>query len=88
MEHKLDAQHPGPRVGEVRHLLALAFPLIGGRLAQYAINVTDAVMMGWYSVEGLAALTLATAVFFVLFLMGTGFGVAVSAMVAGALGEG
>ena len=39
----------------VRAILALGLPLIGGHLAQFAIGLTDAVMLGWYGVEALAA---------------------------------
>lgn len=66
----------------VRALLALGLPLIGGHLAQFAIGLTDAVMLGWYGVEALAAITLAGTYFFVLFLMGSGFAWAVMPMVA------
>lgn len=51
----------------------LGVPLIGGHLGQVAIGLTDTVMLGWYGVEALAAGTLAHSVFFVLFLMGSGF---------------
>ena len=66
----------------IRAILALGLPLIGGHLAQFAIGLTDAVMLGWYGVEALAAITLAGTFFFVLFLMGSGFAWAVMPMVA------
>ncbi len=66
----------------IRAILALGLPLIGGHLAQFAIGLTDAVMLGWYGVEALAAITLAGTYFFVLFLMGSGFAWAVMPMVA------
>lgn len=66
----------------LRAILFLGVPLIGGHLAQFAIGLTDTVMLGWYSVEALAAVTLATTLFFVLFIMGAGFGWAVMPMVA------
>ncbi len=66
----------------IRAISALGLPLIGGHLAQMAIGVTDTVMMGWYSVEGLAAVTLASTYFFVLFIFGSGFAWAVMPMVA------
>ncbi|MDA0962973.1 MAG: MATE family efflux transporter [Proteobacteria bacterium] len=72
----------------VRAILALGLPLIGGHLAQFAIGLTDAVMLGWYGVEALAAITLAGTYFFVLFLMGTGFAWAVMPMVATFAAEG
>ena len=52
----------------VRAILTLGLPLIGGHLAQMAIGVTDTVMLGWYSVEALAAVTLAGSYFITFFL--------------------
>jgi MATE family multidrug resistance protein len=66
----------------LRAILLLGVPLIGGHLAQFAIGLTDTIMLGWYSVEALAAATLANTFFFVLFIMGAGFGWAVMPMVA------
>lgn len=68
--------------GHVRAILKLGLPLIGGHLGQIAIGVTDTVMMGWYDIEGLAAVTLASTFFFVLFIFGSGFAWAVMPMVA------
>ena len=65
-----------------RALAVLGLPLIGGHLAQMAIGVTDTVMLGWYGVEALAAVTLASTYFFVLFIFGSGFAWAVMPMVA------
>lgn len=71
-----------------RALLVLGLPLIGSHLAQLLIGVTDALMLGWYDVQALAAVTLAHSVFFVLFIVGSGFAFAVLPMVASAMGEG
>ncbi|MGC9368307.1 MAG: MATE family efflux transporter [Paracoccaceae bacterium] len=74
-----------------RHLratLTLGLPLIGSHLAQFAITLTDTVMLGWYDVETLAAQVLAGTLFFVLFIMGSGFAWAVMPMVATAAGAG
>ena len=65
-----------------RGLLTLGLPLVGSHLAQVAIGVTDTVMMGWYGIEELAAVTLASTFFFVLFIFGSGFAWAVMPMVA------
>lgn len=62
--------------------MGLGLPLIGGHLGQTAIGVTDTMMLGWYGVPELAALTAAGSWFFVLFLMGSGFAWAVMPMVA------
>ncbi len=68
--------------GHVRAILTLGLPLVGGHLGQMAIGVTDTVMLGWYSIEALAAVTLASTYFFVLFIFGSGFAWAVMPMVA------
>ena len=69
-------------------LLVLGLPLIGSHLAQILIGVTDALMLGWYDVAALAAVTLAHSVYFVIFIVGSGFAFAVLPMVASALAEG
>jgi len=66
----------------VRAILTLGLPLIGGHLAQMAIGVTDTVMLGWYAVEALAAVVLGSTYFFVLFIFGSGFAMAVMPLVA------
>lgn len=65
-----------------RAILVLGLPLIGSHIAQFAISLTDAIMLGWYDVQALAAQVLGGMVFFVLFLMGSGFAWAVMPMVA------
>ncbi len=70
--------------GHARAVAVLGLPLVGGNLAQMAIGLTDTVMLGWYGVEALAAVTLASSYFFVFFLMGAGFGWAVMPLVAAA----
>lgn len=66
----------------MRATLVLGLPLVGGHLAQFAIGLTDTVMLGRYSIEALAAGTLANSYFFVFFLFGAGFALAVMPMVA------
>ncbi|MFT6675305.1 MAG: MATE family multidrug resistance protein [Sulfitobacter sp.] len=68
--------------GHVRAVLTLGVPLIGGHLGQIAIGVTDTIMLGWFSVEALAAVTLGSTFFFVLFIFGSGFAWAVMPLVA------
>ena len=72
----------------VRAILALGLPLVGSQMAQFAIGMTDTLMLGHYGVEALAAGTLASTVFFVVLLAGSGFAFAVMPMVAEALGRG
>ena len=72
----------------MRASAALGLPLIGSHLAQMLTHTTDVVMMGWYSVEGLAAVVLASQFYFVFFIVGSGFAFAVMPMAASALGAG
>lgn len=72
----------------VRAVTILGLPLIGGHLAQFAIGLTDTVMLGWYGIDALAAITLASSYFFTLFIMGGGFAFAVMPMVASFNAEG
>lgn len=72
--------------GHVKAITVLSLPLIGGHLAQQAIGLTDTVMLGWYGVRELAALTLSHSYFFVVFMLGSGFAMAVMPMVAAAAG--
>ncbi|WP_425098768.1 MATE family efflux transporter [Tropicibacter sp. S64] len=71
-----------------RAILLLALPITGGHLAQFAIGLTDTIMMGWYGVPELAALTLAASYFFTLFLLGSGFAWAIMPMVASFAAQG
>ena len=64
--------------------LKLGLPLILGNLAQFAIHMTDTIMLGWYDVTALAAATIATSLFFVTFILGAGFAQAVTPLVAAA----
>ncbi len=73
--------------GHAKAIAVLGLPLIGGHLAQFAIGLTDTIMLGRYGAEALAAVTLANSYFFVLFLFGAGFGWAVMPMVATAAAE-
>ncbi len=71
-----------------RAITVMGLPLIGGHLGQVAIGVTDTVMVGWYSIEALAAVTLASTYFFVLLIFGSGFAWGVMPMVAAYDAEG
>ncbi|WP_238364305.1 MATE family efflux transporter [Mesobacterium pallidum] len=71
-------------LAHARALLILGLPLVGGHLAQFLIGLTDTIMVGWYGVPELAALTLAASLFMTLFLFGSGFAWAVMPLVASA----
>ncbi len=68
--------------------MVLGLPLVGSHLAQFAVQMTDTVMLGWYEVSALAALVLGGTFFFVLFIMGSGFALAVMPVVAAAATSG
>ena len=83
--------HPYPAQtyrAHVTRLLALGLPLVGASVAGFSIHMTDTIMLGWYDVTALAAATIATSVWFVIFIVGAGFGYAVVPMVAAAAEEG
>ncbi|WP_336426901.1 MATE family efflux transporter [Roseovarius sp. E0-M6] len=63
-------------------VLRLGVPLVGSHLAQIAIHLSDTVMLGRYSVEALAGQVLGATFFFVIFIVGSGFALAVMPMVA------
>ncbi len=65
-------------------ILKLGLPLIASNMAQFAIHMTDTIMLGWYDVTALAAVTLASSLFFVVFIVGSGFAFAVTPIVAAA----
>jgi MATE family multidrug resistance protein len=79
---------PDPYRDHFRAVLRLGLPLAASHLAQFAIHLTDTVMLGWYDVAALAAVVLAASFFFVVFIVGSGFAWAVMPMVATALAEG
>lgn len=68
--------------------LALGLPLIGSHVARMAIGVSDTVMVGWYGVEALAALVLASSLFMLLFLLGSGYALGGAGVIAGARARG
>lgn len=68
-------------------LLVLGLPLVGSQIAQMLLHVIDTVLLGRYRVESLAAVVLGGSYFFMLFILGAGFGNAVMGMIATALGQ-
>lgn len=71
----------------MRATFALGLPLVGAQLAQMAINTTDVILVGWLGTTELASVVLATQLYFVVFIFGTGFTSAVVPMVAQAIGR-
>ena len=70
-----------------RAIWKLGLPLILSNVAQFAIHMTDTIMLGWYDVTALAAVTIASTMFFVIFIVGAGFSQAVTPLVAEAAEE-
>lgn len=68
--------------------LALGLPLIGANIARMAIGITDTVMVGWYGVVPLAALVLAQSLFLILFMLGSGYAIALMGTIATAMARG
>ncbi|GHC45715.1 MATE family efflux transporter [Neogemmobacter tilapiae] len=75
-------------LSHTRGLALLSLPIIGGHLANFALHVTDTVMMGWYGVTELAALVLATSTYFFLFILGSGVSIGLMGLLSTALGRG
>ena len=71
-----------------KSILGLGLPLVGSHVAQFAITLTDGIMLGRYSVEALAAEVLGGTMFFIFFIVGSGFAWAVMPMVASAEARG
>ena len=72
-------------LSQAKSLSLLGAPLVIGQVAQMSIGVTDSVMLGWYSVDALAAGVMGHTFFFLLFIVGLGFAHAVMPIVASAL---
>jgi len=68
--------------------LVLGLPITGSHLAQIAVGLTDTIMVGWYGIDELAAVALASTLFFVIFIVGSGPALAVMPMAASAEGGG
>lgn len=69
---------------QARAVLTLGLPLVGSHVAQFALHITDTVMLGWYGAIDLAAAALGVTLFFAVFTLGAGFGHAVMPIVAAA----
>ena len=67
---------------EGRTLLALGLPLIGSQVAAFAVHSTDALMLGWYAVDALAQSALGGQLYFLAFILCSGFAWAILPMVA------
>lgn len=73
---------------DILPLVRLGLPLVGTAVAGFLVTMTDTLMLGWYNVTALAASTLAGSLWFILFILGAGFGFAVMPVVASAVAAG
>jgi len=71
---------------EIRATVRLAWPLVIAQLATMALHTTDVIMMGWLGPQYLAGGTLAMAYLYPFLMFGFGVLIAVSPMVAQAIG--
>ncbi|GAA4028112.1 MATE family efflux transporter [Sphingomonas rosea] len=78
---------PASTRAETVATLALAWPLILSNLAGNAITTTDVLMLGRIGPEALAAAALSVNLYNLLLFTGVGFSVAISPMIAAALGR-
>lgn len=76
-----------PWLAELRATLALSAPLVLTNLAQHGLVTADVVILGRLGATPLAAATLATSLYFLLFICGIGLTSAVAPLVAEALGR-
>ena len=82
------AKAPGtPWRGEIRAMLALAWPMILTNLGQTAMNATDVMMMGRLGPQALAAGALGANLYFMPLIFGLGLILATSPMIATELGR-
>lgn len=66
--------------------IRLGLPLIGAQMAQLALNVANTVVLGRVGPDELAAAVLGWQLFFVVWMFGSGFGLAVMPLAANAVG--
>ena len=76
-----------PWLRELRATLALSAPLVLTNLAQHGLVTADVVILGRLGATPLAAATLATSLYFILFICGIGLTSAVAPLVAEVLGR-
>ena len=77
----------GSFTGNVLATLRLGLPLVGAQLAQQAIHVTDTIMVGRLGTAELAAGVITAQLFYLVFIFGTGFAIAVMPIAAAAKGR-
>ena len=81
-----------PRPGQswaahARATLWLGLPLALSQMAQFGLQLTDTLMLGRYGVPELAAATVSNSVFFSVFILLSGFGIALTPLVAAAAAQ-
>jgi multidrug resistance protein, MATE family len=76
------------RIDHAASLARLGLPMIGAQMAQMAIHMTDIAMVGRVGATELAATALAANYFFIVYIFGSGFLIALSPVLAQAFGAG
>ena len=79
---------PQSYAAHARAVLALGLPLAGSQMAQFGLHLTDTLMLGRYGVDELAASTVSGSVFFSVYILLSGFAIAVTPLVAAAMAKG
>jgi len=82
-----ETEMPATWGGEMRALLWLGIPMGLAQLAQFFVFTIDTIMIGRLGKEDLAAASLGTVFFFVLWMLGAGAVMALSPLVSQALGK-
>lgn len=77
----------GSLASNILATLRLGLPLVGAQLAQQAIHVTDTIMVGRLGTVELAAGVITAQLFYLVFIFGTGFAIAVMPVAASAKGR-
>lgn len=88
MSDQAQIQAPDGWSAHLAALYRLGLPLIGAQMAQMAIHLTDIAMVGRLGAPELAATALATNYFFLIYIFGSGFLVALSPIIAQMVGSG
>ena len=74
--------------GDIRETVKLAYPVVIGQLGHMMMGVVDSMMVGRVGAVPLAAASLANALFFLILVFGIGISMALSPIIAMALGAG
>ena len=80
------AQQTDPWSWHIRETLLLGAPLIAAQFAQMGLNVTNTIVLGTLGPDELAASVIGWSLYFLIWMLGSGFGFALMPLVASANG--